>query len=135
MKLATYVLVTTAISLAPACGPRPGHGWSRVSPGAFAAELASPRGMGTEPAVVVDVREPELFRKGHIPGALNLPWPDAKRRAPAELDPARAVVLVCHSGPMGDELAAILARRGFRNVRNVAGGMAAWRGPVVKGGS
>jgi rhodanese-related sulfurtransferase len=83
--------------------------------------------------VIVDVREPELFRKSHLPGAINLPYPAAKQRAPAELDPSSDIVLVCHAGPMGDELAAILAAIGFPHVRNLAGGMKRWRGPVESG--
>jgi rhodanese-related sulfurtransferase len=136
IRFAPIHIAVLAIALTGGgCRPKPGHGWSRVDAAAFTAELSAPRPGGAQPDVIVDVREPELFRKGHIPGAINLPWPDAKRRAPAELDPQRDIVVVCHTGPMGDELADILVRNGFRRVRNVAGGMAAWRGPVVQGGS
>ena len=111
-------------------GPGPGAGWSRIEPAAFAQELAGPAPGPRPRLVIVDVREPELFRKSHLPGAINLPYPAAKRRAPAELQPSSDIVLVCHAGPMGDELAAILAARGFPHVRNLAGGMKLWRGPV-----
>jgi rhodanese-related sulfurtransferase len=107
-------------------------GWSRVSAADFATELAA--GSPTDVRrTIVDVREPDLFRQGHIPGALNLPFPAAKLRAPAELDSADRIVFVCHRGPMGDELARILVARGFRHVRNLAGGMAGWSGPVERG--
>lgn len=66
-------------------------------------------------------------------GAINIPYPAAKERAPAELDPSTNIVLVCHAGPMGDEIAAILAARGFPHVRNLAGGMKRWRGPIESG--
>ncbi len=125
-------LVLAALALLVACARTPA-GWSRVSATDFASELSAPLPPGGPLRVIVDVREPELFAQSHIPGAINLPWPDAKTRAPAELDSAAMIVLVCHGGPMGDELAAILAGRGFRHVRNVAGGMNAWRGPVATG--
>jgi rhodanese-related sulfurtransferase len=111
--------------------PDPTAGWSRVDAATFTTELAGQLAPDAPPRVIVDVREPELFAKGHIPGAINLPWPDAKSRAPAELDPASDIVLVCHGGPMGDELAEILVQQGFTRVRNVAGGMNGWTGPVV----
>ena len=115
--------IAAFLCLVAACnrgGPGPWAGWSRVEPAAFTRELAQPAPLRR--LVIVDVREPELFRKAHLAGAINLPYPAAKRRAPAELDPASDIVLVCHTGPMGDELAAILAARGFPRVRNLAGG-------------
>lgn len=128
--------VAAFLWLVAACdrgGPGPGAGWSRIEPAAFAGELAR-AAPGLRPRlVIVDVREPDLFLKSHLPGAINLPYPAAKRRAPAELDPSADIVLVCHAGPMGDELAAILAARGFPHVRNLAGGMKRWRGPVESG--
>jgi len=39
----------------------------------------------------VDVRGPEQFRKGHLPGAINLPLDELEHRAD-ELDPARPTV-------------------------------------------
>lgn len=122
------------LALAVACGPAPAPAggaagsWTPVSNAAFTAELAASGAAGDR--VIVDVREPELFAKAHIPGAINMPWPDAKSRAPAELDSARNIVLVCHGGPMGAELAGILAGKGFRHVRNLSGGMNGWTGPT-----
>jgi len=129
--------IPALLCLVAACGagggPGPGAGWSRVDPATFAPELARPASGSRPRLVIVDVREPELFRKSHLPGAINLPYPAAKQRAPTELDPADDIVLVCHSGPMGDEIAAILAARGFPHVRNLAGGMKRWTGPVEPG--
>ncbi len=128
--------VAAVSCLVTACdrgAPGPRAGWSRVEPAAFARELAHPAPGLRPPLVIVDVREPELFRKSHLPGAIDIPYPAAKERAPAELDPSADIVLVCHAGPMGDEIAAILAARGFPHVRNLAGGMKRWRGPIESG--
>ncbi|MDX2194393.1 MAG: rhodanese-like domain-containing protein [Gemmatimonadales bacterium] len=121
-----------------ACGgraPAEGAGWSRVSAEAFAAELAQGRPAGARPLTIVDVREPELFAKGHIPGAINIPWPGVKESAATQLAKEHAIVMVCHGGPMGDDVAQRLVAAGFPDVRNVAGGMNAWAGPTVPGGS
>lgn len=131
----TRAAVLLPLLFAVACGsdPAPDAQWTRIEGPAFAAELAATRPADARPQVIVDVREPELFAEAHIPGAINIPWPDAKTRAPTELDPAHDIVLVCHGGPMGDELAAILEERGFTQVRNLAGGMNRWTGPTEPG--
>jgi rhodanese-related sulfurtransferase len=85
-----------------------------------------------KPLVIVDVREPELFAAGHIPGAINIPYDDAKPRMVTELSPRDRIVFVCHGGPMGDELGTILAGRGYGSVYNLKGGMKKWKGALLK---
>lgn len=78
---------------------------------------------------IVDVREPELFAKGHIPGAINIPYDDAHSRVLKELSPKDRIVFVCHGGPMGDELGDLLIKNGYASVYNLKGGMRGWSGP------
>ncbi len=108
-------------------------------PGATAAGLTTIDGPQLETfmadgkkLVIVDVREIELFAAGHIPGAINIPYDDAKPRIVKELLPQDRIVFVCHGGPMGDELGTLLAGRGYGSVHNLKGGMKKWNGPVVK---
>jgi rhodanese-related sulfurtransferase len=84
------------------------------------------------PMVIVDVREPYLYSKGHIPGAINIPYDDAHGRILKELKPKDRIVFVCHGGPMGDELGGILTDNNYPNVYNVKGGMRKWKGETVK---
>jgi len=84
------------------------------------------------PLVIVDVREPELFAEGHIKGAINIPYDDARPRILKELSPKDRIVFVCHSGPMGDKLGHLLVNKGFPAVFNLAGGMKNWKGPLVR---
>ncbi|MBI4320841.1 MAG: rhodanese-like domain-containing protein [Chloroflexi bacterium] len=84
-----------------------------------------------EKLVIVDLREPELYRAGHITGAQNVPFEEFDKRM-NELNPETKIVLVCHTGPMGDASGSLLAERGYGQVRNLAGGMAAWRGKLVR---
>ena len=88
---------------------------------------------GKEPIVIVDVREPELYIMGHIRGAINMPYETAHKRILKELSPMDSIVFVCHGGPMGDELGAILAKKGYPRVFNLRGGMKKWTGPVTTG--
>lgn len=84
------------------------------------------------PMIIVDVREPNEFAAGHIRGAINIPYDDAKPRIVKELAPKDRIVFVCHGGPMGDELGKLLVKNGYPDVYNLAGGMKKWKGDVVK---
>src|SRR3989304_6558705 len=81
-----------------------------------------------QPVKIVDVRELELFKSGHVPGAINIPYDTAHNRILKELSPKDRVVFICHGGPMGDELGGILTKNGYTKVYNVQGGVKKWRG-------
>lgn len=85
-----------------------------------------------EELVIVDLREPWLFKKGHVPGAVNIPYEEAHDRVLKELNATDRIVFVCHGGPMGDEIGALLVKNGFDKVYNLIGGMRRWSGPVEK---
>src|SRR5260370_15539685 len=48
-------------------------------------------------AIMLDVREPDEWQEGHIPGARHVPLGELEMRL-AELDPPQEIVAVCHSG-------------------------------------
>lgn len=83
--------------------------------------------------LIIDVREPELYKKGHIPGAINIEYDVAKKDGLDDLlvDKGARIVFVCHGGPMGDKLSKKLVERGYSNVYNLAGGMHRWKGIVT----
>ena len=69
---------------------------------------------------IVDVRSPEEYNRGHIPGALNLPLDELRPRL-AELSREQPLVVYCQVGLRGYLALRILLQRGYR-VRNLAGG-------------
>lgn len=75
--------------------------------------------------VVVDVRYPTDFRKGHIPGAINLP--KGKWDKPAGLSKDRLNVLYCYNQQchLASEAAAQLVEQGYPVVE-MEGGFATW---------
>ena len=75
---------------------------------------------------VVDVREPDEWAGGRIPGAIHVPLGELGLRK-GELDPARPVVAVCRSGRRSVTAADALRGAGFADVASLAGGMNAWR--------
>ena len=74
--------------------------------------------------LVVDVREPHEYQICNL-GGLLLPLGDLPRRV-HELDSSREIVVHCRSGPRSAKAVAFLRQVGFRKVRNLAGGIAAW---------
>jgi rhodanese-related sulfurtransferase len=75
-------------------------------------------------ALVVDVREPEEFRGGHVPHARPLPMAELPWRI-AELPTDRPVYVVCRSGRRSARAAAWLRSRRVE-AYSVRGGTAAW---------
>ncbi len=74
---------------------------------------------------LVDVREPDEWMIGHIPGSVLIPMDDIPLRS-RELDPRRPVVTVCRSGKRSLYSAADLLAAGFTDVKSLAGGIIAW---------
>jgi rhodanese-related sulfurtransferase len=100
-----------------------------------AAELRRRLARPFPPFRLFDVRLPEAYAAGHIPGALSLFAAGVGEVLPAGATPTTELI-VLGSGP-GDpgvrELSLALRRRGAQRVVELAGGMYEWReqgGPV-----
>lgn len=76
-------------------------------------------------ALIVDVREPEEGRAGHIPGAVHVPLGELSARL-CEFDPEQEPILVYRSGSRSAHATMLLQQAGFRRVYNLAGGLIAW---------
>jgi rhodanese-related sulfurtransferase len=76
-------------------------------------------------ALVLDVREPEEYAHGHVPGARNLPQAELASRLD-ELPRDREVITVCQVGARSRRAAQFLAQMGFERVATTAGGTEAW---------
>ena len=70
---------------------------------------------------LVDVRTPEEYSLGTIDGAVNIPLDDLRRRL-GEIDRDSDVIVFCAVGLRGYLAQRILLGRGYRRVRNLAGG-------------
>jgi rhodanese-related sulfurtransferase len=82
---------------------------------------------GSPGFVLLDVRSPELFSKGHVPGAVNLPHAKIIESKMREYPKSTLFVTYC-AGPHCNGAArgaARLARLGFA-VKLMAGGMTGW---------
>ena len=77
--------------------------------------------------VILDVRTPEEFASGHIPGAqlLNVNDPSFRERA-SQLDPDQAYLVQCRSGRRSARAAQILQELGVDTIYDLEGGILAW---------
>ena len=76
--------------------------------------------------VVLDVRTPEEFVSGHVPGALNVPHDQLEARM-AEVPQDKDIVLYCQSGRRAGIAANTLASRGYTRLGHLEGDMPAWK--------
>ncbi|MBP6596422.1 MAG: rhodanese-like domain-containing protein, partial [Arenimonas sp.] len=98
-----------------------------VSPAAV-DELAK----ATDAPLLLDVRSPEEFAAGHLPGAVNIPHDQVAGRLD-ELDRSRWVLVYCRSGRRAGVAEEALADGGF-DVRQIEGSWQRWEAegrPVV----
>ncbi|GJL51578.1 MAG: MBL fold metallo-hydrolase [Nitrospirales bacterium] len=75
---------------------------------------------------VLDVRQPAEWSAGHIPRAQYISGSELPHRI-EEVDPKKAVAVICGSGYRSSVSASLLQHHGYKNVINVLGGMAAWK--------
>ena len=86
------------------------------------ADLTTALGSG---APVVDVREPDEFAAGHVPGAVNIPLSRVADEIPTLRAHTQRVFVVCASGIRSKAGAGLLLAAGLDAV-SVAGGTSAW---------
>jgi rhodanese-related sulfurtransferase len=80
---------------------------------------------------ILDVREPDEWESGHIPGAKHIPL-SVIAKALSELDPKKETFVVCRSGGRSSMACDFLSSMGY-NVVNMPGGMLEWPGELKYG--
>src|ERR1700682_1934730 len=80
---------------------------------------------GGEPGFILDVRNPEEYQIGRIPGSTLLPLPSLPQRF-RELDRDRELVVHCKSGMRSQKAIQFLREQGFTKLLNLKGGILAW---------
>jgi rhodanese-related sulfurtransferase len=82
---------------------------------------------------VVDIRKPDSFARGHIPGSENVPAPALTDRVET-LDGADRVVTVCPHGQASVQAARLVAAYDGIDgpVESLRGGLEAWDGPLER---
>ena len=85
----------------------------------------------TDGAVLLDVRTPDEYRQGHIPGSKNVPLQSISKVAGVIDNKSTPIFVQCLSGGRSRQAAAILKQMGYTNVKNI-GGISAYAGKVER---
>lgn len=90
--------------------------------------------MNNESAIIVDIRDKESFKNGHIINAMNATPDEFDKPKMIQLKD-KQMILVCARGLQSPALATKLRTQGFQTLV-LSGGLAAWQNadlPLVKG--
>ena len=80
-------------------------------------------------AVLLDVRSPQEYREGHIPGSQNVPLQQLDKVEEVTENKDTVLYVYCHSGARSRQAVSLLKHMGYINVHNI-GGIAAYSGKV-----
>ena len=88
-------------------------------------------------AVVLDVRTPQEYAEGHVPGAVNLDIHDPQfNQKLAKLDKSKTYLVHCAKGVRSEKAVKKMSTMGFLNLFDFHGGFTAWENahkPIEKG--
>jgi rhodanese-related sulfurtransferase len=77
--------------------------------------------------LILDVRTPEEFAEGHVPGAINIPYDQlGSRLAEISSHKGKDIVLYCRSGKRAGIAANTLQTAGFSQLLHLDGDMNGW---------
>lgn len=80
-------------------------------------------------AVLLDVRTPQEYRKGHIPGSKNVALQTIDKVTSIVKNKETPLYVYCYSGSRSSQAVRMLQRMGYTNVINI-GGIASYSGKV-----
>lgn len=85
----------------------------------------------TPSAVLLDVRTPQEYRDGHIPGSKNVPLQSLDKVLGFVNNQDTPLFVYCYSGARSAQAVSALRRMGYSNIKNI-GGIAAYSGKVER---
>ena len=95
-----------------------------ITPAELAQRLKEPN-----PPIVLDVRTRDEYSAGHIDTAVNLPHDELERRL-GEIPGSKSgeIVVYCRSGKRARIAEDILVKKGYTNIKDLAGHWQVWSG-------
>ena len=85
----------------------------------------------TERAVLIDVREPDEYAQGHVPGSINIPLRQFMTIEETVPDKETPLFVYCLVGGRSKRACTGFIKLGYTNVHNI-GAFNAYQGPVDK---
>ncbi len=101
--------------------------WAMLTTSPEVAEIGAEglERLSPDASFILNVREPEEYAHGHVPGAINVPQADLASRLD-ELPRDRPILAICRGGSRSLRAAQFLKQVGFDRVASVEGGTGAW---------
>lgn len=91
---------------------------------------------GSDPTLtIIDVRRPDEYAAGHIPGAVNIDISSSFADEVGKLDRDESYLIYCATGVRGESALKMMGDLGFTEVYNLGAGISAWQragGSVVR---
>jgi rhodanese-related sulfurtransferase len=87
-----------------------------------------------ENAVIIDVRTPDEFSSGIIPGAINIDIYKGQGFVYMieELDKTKNYYVYCHAGSRSAQACKVMNQLDISNAYNLLGGISNWNGPIIE---
>ncbi|MGV0829739.1 rhodanese-like domain-containing protein [Empedobacter brevis] len=83
--------------------------------------------------ILLDVRTPEEFAEGHVPGAINIDVKNSSfEKEIQKLDPKKNYYIYCKSGVRAKLATERMQEKGFKNAKNFKDGMSTYQGTIAK---
>ena len=83
----------------------------------------------TPGAVLLDVRTPQEYQGGHIPGSKNLPLQELNQASSVIPEKITPVFVYCYSGSRSSQAVGKLKKMGYHHIKNI-GGISSWSGEM-----
>ncbi|WP_243735807.1 rhodanese-like domain-containing protein [Christiangramia sabulilitoris] len=77
--------------------------------------------------IILDARENEEFIVSHIPGAIYIGYNDFELSGMNDIQKNKKIVVYCSIGIRSEDIAIKLAKAGYKNIRNLYGGIFGWK--------
>ena len=81
--------------------------------------------------VLVDVRTPQEYREGHVPGSRNVPLDKLEKISSVAKDKDTPLFVYCYSGARSRQAVGAFKRMGYEKAKNI-GGISGYSGKVER---
>ena len=128
-KIKTILLFILSLTLMSSCGA---PGGSSNSYRQISMDEAVTMMRDEKNYIILDVRRPDEYAQGHIPGAINVPNEEIGTAEIAALpDKSQLILVYCRSGRRSKEASEKLVGLGYTNIVEF-GGILDWKGEIEK---
>ena len=126
-KIKRVLPIILSALLLTACAPGNSLGYKQITMSEAVKMMETEKNY-----IILDVRRPDEYAEGHIPGAINIPNEEIGSAEIAELpDKSQLILVYCRSGRRSKEASEKLVKLGYTNIVEF-GGILDYKGEIEK---